>query len=112
MKLMSKKSLGAALLSLTLILTACNSNSDAVQVLETENTSLKATLAAYTNYGPTMTALATVNAQKMATMQSDLSSARAQVKDLTNRLNAPVQNTPLPSVDIANAGSDNGSTTG
>ena len=66
---------------------ACNSNSDAVRVLETENTSLRATVAAYQGVGPTMTAQATLVSQKMATLQTDLSTARAQVRELTARLN-------------------------
>ncbi len=76
---------------LLLFVAACNANSDAVRVLETENTSLRATVAAYQTAGPTMTAQVTALAQKLATALSDLSTARAQVKDLTARLNSSAQ---------------------
>jgi hypothetical protein len=66
---------------------ACNANSDAVRVLETENTSLRATVAAYQSVGPTMTAQATLASQRLATLQTDLTTARAQVRDLTAKLN-------------------------
>jgi hypothetical protein len=70
---------------------ACNPNSDAVRVLETENTSLRATVASYQSAGPTMTAQATNMAQKLATVQSELNTARAQVRDLTAKLNTNAQ---------------------
>jgi hypothetical protein len=72
---------------LVLALTACNTNSDAISVLQAENTSLHATLAAYQNIGPTVTAQATANAQKLATAQSDLGTARAQNRELITQLN-------------------------
>src|SRR5262249_25954340 len=47
----------------------------------------------------TMTAQATILAQKMATAQTDLATARAQIRDLTARLNAGA---PQPTAITAN----------
>ena len=86
-------------LMLLIVAAACNSNSDAVRVLETENTSLRATVAAYQGVGPTMTAQATLVSQKMATMQTDLATSRAQVRELTARLNSGnAQSQPQPTI--------------
>src|SRR5215212_5849435 len=76
---------------LLLFVAACNANSDAVRILETEKTSLRATVAFYEAAGPTVTAQATLIAQRLATAQSDLSTARAQIKDLTAKLNSSAQ---------------------
>ncbi len=81
-------------LMLLLITVACNANSDAVSVLQTNNTSLQATIASYASLGPTMTAQSAAQTAKMATMQSDLATARSQVKDLTAQLNASVGQSP------------------
>lgn len=90
---------------LLIVTAACSANSDAVRVLETENTSLRATVASYQSAGPTMTAQSTIAAQKMATMQTDLSTARAQVRDLTAKINTGVgQAQPQPT---AIAGANN-----
>ncbi len=84
---------------LLVVSAACNANSDAVRVLETENTSLRATVAAYQGAGPTMTAQTTLAAQKLATIQTDLTTARAQVRDLTAKLNTgSAQAQPQPTL--------------
>src|SRR5215813_5541329 len=69
---------------------ACSTNSDAVRVLETENTSLRATLDAYKGYIPTMTAQATVMAQRIVSLQSTTTALNNQVKALTAQRNAAV----------------------
>ncbi len=76
--------LGVALI---LVISACTPSSDAGRILESDNTSLRATVNYYEKLAPTMTAQAVNSSQKIATLQSDLNAARAQVKDLTNRLN-------------------------
>jgi hypothetical protein len=88
---MQRLSLIPLSLLLLLFAAACNANSDAVRVLEAENTSLRATVASYQAAGPTMTAQVTTMAQRLATAQSDLGTARAQVKDLTAKLNSSAQ---------------------
>src|SRR5258706_12318257 len=85
---------------ITLVITACNPNSDAVSVLQTENTSLRATLASYEGLGPTVTAQASAMAQKVAAAQADLATARSQVKDLTAKINSGAgQSAPFGAMD-------------
>ncbi len=96
-------------LMLLLVAAACNANSDAVRVVQANNTSLQATIASYESLGPTMTAQATAMALKMATMQSDLATARSQVKELTAQLNASVsQPSDGGAPNTSAAGTDNG----
>lgn len=73
---------------LCIVLAACGGNSDTVNILQSENTALRATLESYQELGPTATAQAILNSQKQATAQSDLSTLRAQVQELTSRLNS------------------------
>ncbi len=83
-----KTGFGALLL---FFVTACNPNSDAMNVLQSQNTSFKATISYYQEtLAPTLTAQPTVMMEKMATMQSDLATARALNRDLTSKLNASV----------------------
>jgi hypothetical protein len=67
---------------------ACNPNSDALHILQNDNTSLKATIGFYETLQPTMTAQATVMLQRMATMQSDLKTLQTQNRDLIAKANA------------------------
>src|SRR5450631_241577 len=84
-----QQTLKAALgMALCLLFAACNSNSDAMHVLETENTSLRATNAAYDSIGATVTAQGTVVFERLSTVTSDLATARGQVRDLTARINS------------------------
>ncbi len=84
-----QRTLKAALgMALCLLGVACNANSDAVHVLETENTSLRATMASYESIGATVTAQATSITSRLSTVTSDLATARGQVRDLTARINA------------------------
>src|SRR5215510_11028842 len=73
---------------LPLFMAACGGNSDAVNILQSENTALRATLESYQGLGPTATAQAILASQKQATMQTELSTLRAQVQELTSRLNS------------------------
>src|SRR5258708_5334914 len=83
-----QRTLKAALgMALCLLGVACNANSDAVHVLETENTSLRATMASYESIGATVTAQATIISSRLSTVTSDLATARGQVRDLTSRIN-------------------------
>jgi hypothetical protein len=68
-------------------MTACNSNSDAISILQSENTSLKATLDSYRSLGATVTAEATTMSQKLATTQAELNQVRAQNNELVATLN-------------------------
>jgi hypothetical protein len=89
---------------------ACNPNSDALHILQNDNTSLKATIGFYEGLQPTMTAQATVALQKMATMQSDMKTLQAQNRDLIAKANsntggnAPQQVQPLPNTASNNNG--------
>jgi hypothetical protein len=87
-----------------LALTACNTNSDAISVLQAENTSLHATLAAYQNIGPTVTAQATANGLKLATAQADLGTARAQNRELITRLNGGSANSSMTMQQTGSSG--------
>src|ERR1041385_2075819 len=73
-----------------LLVAACNANSDAVHVVETQNISLQATVASYGNMGATVTAEATKMAQELYDTRITLTAVNAQVKDLTNKMNAGV----------------------
>jgi hypothetical protein len=95
------------LLGLTLLVAGCNANSDAVRVLETENTSLRATVAAYEGAGPKLTEQARPTAQKVASMQAELGTLRAQNKDLIAKLNdrASLSSTvQVPPPNVADSG--------
>src|SRR5258707_5575361 len=71
-----------------LLVTACGGNSDAVNILQSENTALRATLESYQSVGPTATAQFILVSQRQATSQSELATLRAQVQELTSRLNS------------------------
>src|SRR5258708_13994872 len=87
-----QRTLKAALgMALCLLGVACNANSDAVHVLETENTSLRATMASYESIGATVTAQATSIPSRLSTVTSALPTPRGQVRDLTARINAGAQ---------------------
>lgn len=73
-----------------LLFAACNANSDAVHVVETQNISLQATIASYGNMGATVTAQATTMAEELSAARITLTAVNAQVKDLTNKMNAGV----------------------
>jgi hypothetical protein len=74
-------------LILVAFVTACNSNSDAISILQSDNTSLRATLDSYKNLSATVTAEATTMAQKLATTQAELNLVRAQNSELVATLN-------------------------
>ena len=73
-----------------LLVAACNANSDAVHVVETQNISLQATIASYGYMSATVTAQATTVAQELEAARITLTAVNAQVKDLTNKMNAGV----------------------
>lgn len=93
--------LGAGLL---LTIGACTGNSQAAGVLESDNISLRATIAYYEALGPTMTADAALMQQQLATVQAALDQSRQEVRNLTVRVNGMTQpgtvvalnTTPLP----------------
>ena len=106
--MLRKFGLALIFISVTLITAACNANSEAVSVLQTENTALRATLASYDGLGPTATARAADLAQKMATTQAELATARGEVKRLTAQLNsggAPLNSQPITAPPANNDGS-------
>ncbi len=80
-------------LALTAGVAACNSNSDAVRVLEAKNISLEATISAYETAAPTMTAQATAVAQRIATLQIALTAAQSTVKAVMAKSNSETQST-------------------
>lgn len=76
--------------ALLLGLSACNSNSDASQIVGADNVSLRATITYYQSLDPTMTAQAAVWTNQIATLQNDLNSARGQIQTMTVQSNAGV----------------------
>lgn len=96
--------LGAALL---LMVGACSGNSQAASVLESDNISLRATIAYYEALGPTMTAESANMQQQLATVQAALDQSRQEVRNLTVRVNGMTQpgtvvalnTTPLATTD-------------
>ncbi|HLY26834.1 MAG TPA: hypothetical protein VKQ72_10875 [Aggregatilineales bacterium] len=89
---------------LCLVVAACNANSDAVSILQTTVTSQDATIAAYENLGATVTAQATSLSDDLVKAQNDLATSRAQVRDLTARLNASAQ---PASISVSGGSADN-----
>ncbi|GAB4546354.1 MAG: hypothetical protein OHK0023_05840 [Anaerolineae bacterium] len=71
-------------------LSACNSNSDASQIVGADNVSLRATITYYQSLDPTMTAQASVWTNQIATLQNDLNAARSQIQTMTVQSNAGV----------------------
>jgi hypothetical protein len=107
-----KKSFGTAvqrmllavpLSMLLVVVAACNPNSEAVSVLESENRSMRATLTAFKDTAMTMTAQSTAVAQRMGTMQSQLTAVNAQLKDQTARDNAVAAQATLPPAQVSQA---------
>lgn len=76
-------------LMLLLLVVACNANSDAVRVLQADNTSLHATIAFYESIAPTMTGQASAANQKVATLQATLTAVLAANRDLMANLMPP-----------------------
>jgi hypothetical protein len=103
MQRFSKITLGCVLL----FVAACNANSDAVSVLQADNTSLHATIAFYEGMAPTMTAQASAANQKVATLQATLTAVLAANRDLMARLNASAPQPTAPPVAAVPA-ADNG----
>lgn len=95
---------GAGLL---LLVGACSGNSQAASVLESDNISLRATIAFYEALGPTMTADSALMQQQLATVQAALDQSRQEVRNLTVRVNGMTQpgtvvavnTTPLAATD-------------
>ncbi|MCC7207774.1 MAG: hypothetical protein IT323_10730 [Anaerolineae bacterium] len=96
--------LGAGLL---LMVGACTGSSQAASVLESDNISLRATIAFYEALGPTMTADSALMQQQLATVQAALDQSRQEVRNLTVRVNGMTQpgtvvalnTTPLAAAD-------------
>src|SRR5712691_11476607 len=66
----------------------CNANSDAVKVLETDNTSLRATVDSFQSMGPTMTAQASILTDKLAAAEMTITAASATNAALMSQMNA------------------------
>jgi len=73
-----------------LTLAGCNANSDAVKVLETDNTSLRATVDSYQSMGPTMTAQASILGDKLTSAQATITAISATNAALMSQMNANV----------------------
>lgn len=83
MQKMYRIALGFALLAAT----ACNANSDASRIIESENISNRATISYYEGIAPTMTAQAGGMATRIAQMEATLGAVQAENRELTARLN-------------------------
>ena len=66
----------------------CNANSDAVKVLETDNTSLRATVDSYQSMGPTMTAQASILTDKLTAAGATITAISATNAALMSQMNA------------------------
>src|SRR3954470_3082441 len=91
----------------TVLVAACNANSDAVHVVESKNQELQATIASYGNMGATVTAESTVMAERLATAQAQLTAVNSQVRDLTSKMNSGVAQSQVVSPpDLSTSGGD------
>jgi len=92
--------LAVPLTVLLFLVAACNPNSEAVSVLESENRSMRATLTAFKDTAMTMTVQSTAVAQRMSTMQSQLTAVNAQIKDQTARNNSVAAQATQPPAQV------------